>query len=607
MKYFLPFVWLGYTIAMQKIELLEKVFGFNTFRSFQEEAIDAVLDGKDLLMILPTGGGKSLCYQLPSLMMEGVTVVVSPLIALMQDQVRGLNENGIRAATINSDMSDEERQDVFQSLKEGDIKLLYVAPERISAPSFIPFLQSLKINFFVIDEAHCVSEWGHEFREDYRKLHILKEQFPHTPVAAFTATATPKVEVDIVAALRLQDPLKLRAGVFRDNLTIHTQKRVSNGRTQLLNFLQKHKGESGIVYTFTRKETEQLAHFLQSKHVSAKAYHARLPAEEKSQVMKEFMYDKIDIVVATIAFGMGIDKSNIRFVVHTSLPKTIENYYQEIGRAGRDGLESETLLLYTKADEIQKRELVQSVENDAYKTVLYEKLQAMYRFALSSVCKHRLLGVYFGDKGEDCGNRCDSCLRGPVQQVDITKEAQMLLSAIYRTGERFGQNHIIDILRGSQAQNILKFGHDKLSVFGIGEVRNKNEWGMIADRLFELEAIGLGEHRALKLYPKAVDILKERTKVEIDEDKLGNIKRIKVADDEMERDDTFEALRRLRLKIATEHELPAYMVFGDKTLHELAVKLPQNREEMLQVNGIGEVKYERYGEAFLELCRELAE
>ncbi len=346
---------------MKKYEVLESVFGYKKFRDFQEESIDALLAGKDVLTILPTGGGKSLCYQLPSLLMDGVSVVISPLIALMQDQVRGLSENGIEARTINSDMSEEARQEVFYALRDGKVKLLYVAPERMVLPSFINFLKTLNVNFFVVDEAHCVSEWGHEFRADYRQLYLLKENFPDIPVAAFTATATPKVAEDIQKALRLKNPAYSRGQVFRDNLFIHTQKRVSNGRAQLLQFLQKHKGECGIIYTFTRKETEELANFLQSKNIAARAYHARLDKDVKAEVFHDFLYDKLDIVVATIAFGMGIDKSNIRFVVHTSLPKTIENYYQEIGRAGRDGLESETLLLYTKGDEIQKRDLMNNV------------------------------------------------------------------------------------------------------------------------------------------------------------------------------------------------------------------------------------------------------
>ena len=589
---------------MEKYQVLESVFGYKAFRDFQEESINALLEGRDVLTILPTGGGKSLCYQLPSLMMDGVSVVISPLIALMQDQVRGLSENGIEAVTINSDMSEEERQEVFTKLREGRVKLLYVAPERMVLPSFITFLRSLKVNFFVVDEAHCVSEWGHEFRADYRELYLLKEHFPDIAVAAFTATATPKVAEDIQKALRLQNPYFSRGKVFRKNLFIHAQKRISNGRTQLLQFLQKHQGECGIVYTFTRKETEEVAKFLQSKNISARAYHARLEKEEKAEVFHDFLYDKLDIVVATIAFGMGIDKSNIRFVVHTSLPKTIENYYQEIGRAGRDGLESETLLLYTKADEIQKRELINNVTAE-YQEVLYEKLQKMYRFAMSGSCKHKLLATYFGDSGEVCEHLCDSCLKEPVSQKDISKEAQMFLSAIYRTGARFGMHHLIDVLRGSGAAKIMQFGHEKLSVYGIGKEHSKKVWEMIVDKLHELEAIGIGEHRGLIMTAVGVQILKGEKKVEIDEDKLI-IERYHKEEVEVEKDETFEALRSLRSKISSEANVPAYVVFSDKTLKDMAQKLPQSKEEMLEVHGIGEVKYERYGEAFLALCESLA-
>ena len=593
-------------LDMEKYKVLESVFGYKEFRSFQEESIDALLNGKDVLTILPTGGGKSLCYQLPALMMDGVSVVISPLIALMQDQVRGLSENGIEAVTINSDMTEMQRDEVFWKLRNGLVKLLYVAPERMVLPSFIEFLRTLKINFFVVDEAHCVSEWGHEFRADYRELYLLKENFPDTPIGAFTATATPIVAEDIQKALRLKEPYYSRGKVFRDNLFIKAEKRVGNGRAQLLQFLKQHKGECGIVYTFTRKETEEVAKFLQSKNISARAYHARLDKEVKASVFHDFLYDKLDIVVATIAFGMGIDKSNIRFVAHMSLPKTIENYYQEIGRAGRDGLESETLLLYTKADEIQKRELINNVTAE-YQEVLYEKLQKMYRFALSGSCKHKLLATYFGDSGEICEDKCASCVAEPIAQKDITKEARMFLSAIYRTGSRFGQLHLIDVLRGSSAAKVLQFEHEKLSVYGIGKEHSKEVWGMVIDRLHEIEALGVGEHRAIIMTDKGIEILKGGITVEIDEDKM-QAKEYKVIDDEMvEKDETFERFRSLRMKIATKADVPAYIVFSDKTLLDMAKRLPKNKEEMLEVNGIGEVKYKRYGEEFLELSQELAE
>lgn len=591
---------------MKKYEILEKVFGYSEFRIFQKEAVDAIVDGRDLLMILPTGGGKSLCYQLPSLLMNGVTVVVSPLIALMQDQVRGLSENGIEARTINSDMGGEDQSRVYRELKNNKVKLLYVAPERLSSFDFIEFLKSLDINFFVIDEAHCVSEWGHEFRADYRKLHLLKENFPAIAVTAFTATATPKVEIDIQSALKLNNPLSLRGSIFRSNLKVSSEKRVANGRNQLLNFLKLHKDESGIVYTFTRKETEQVAQFLQSKGISAKAYHARLDVSVKESVYHDFLHDKIDIVVATIAFGMGIDKSNIRFVVHTSLPKTIENFYQEIGRAGRDGLNSETLLLYTKGDEIQKRELMQSVDNSSYKNLLFDKLQKMYHFAISGSCKHKLLGLYFGDKIDECEDKCGSCLKEPIEQLNITKEAQMFLSAVYRLGQKFGQNYVIDVLRGSKAQKLLNFNHNRLSVYGVGEGRSKQEWGMIADRLFELEYIGIGEYRAIILSSRSKEVLTGGLEVSIDDDKIGNIAQVQIDEDDLEpRDELFESFRVLRRELAQKNDIPAYIVFSDKTLKDFTARLPQTKEQMLDVHGVGEVKYERYGKEFLELSREL--
>ena len=592
--------------VMRKYELLKEYFGYESFRPFQEESIDALLSGRDLLTVLPTGAGKSLCYQLPTLLGEGVTIVISPLIALMQDQVRSLKEFGINAATINSDMSEDERLDVFGRLRGGAVKLLYVAPERMILESFIDFLKSIKINFFVIDEAHCVSEWGHEFRSDYRELHILKKNFPDIPIAAFTATATPKVADDIAKSLNLNDPVMLRGNVFRDNLHVSCEARIENGRKQLLEFLQKHQNECGIIYTFTRKETDELARFLQSQNISAAGYHAGISKEEKERVYKDFLYDRLDIVVATIAFGMGIDKSNIRFVVHTSLPKTIESFYQEIGRAGRDGVDSQTLLLYSKSDEIQKRELILNGTDSRYQKVLEEKLAQMYRFATSSNCRHKLLGVYFGDSVKECENLCDNCQREPVNQCSITKEAQMFLSAVYRTGSKFGQNHLIDLLRGSQSEKIKKFGHDKLSVYGVGKDHSKQVWSQIVDKLYDIEAIQSGEHRSIQMTNLGISILKGKQEVSIDEDKLKQRKFEKLKDEKYEeKDEVFEAFKELRSRLAKEANVPAYIIFSDKTLMELARFLPQNKAQMLAIHGIGEVKFERYGEEFLDLCKKL--
>lgn len=587
-------------------ELLKTTFGHDDFRAFQKEAVDTILSKNDLITILPTGGGKSLCYQLPSLAMDGITIVISPLIALMQDQVMALKSNNIKAEMISSAQGAAEVQEIIQRALQNDMKLLYIAPERLSANGFIELLQKVNINFFVIDEAHCVSEWGHEFRADYRNLSKLKQIFPDISIAAFTATATKKVQEDIVNTLGLANPVQLRSKTLRDNITINVNKRIGNGRTHLVQFISDYKGSCGIVYAFSRKEVEAVAEFLKSSGFKAGAYHAGLSNEIRSKVYKDFLFERIDIVVATIAFGMGIDKSNIRFVAHTSMPKTMENYYQEIGRAGRDGLKAETLLLYTKADEIQRRMLIDDIPSDEYKELMYNKLSKMYSYSNTSECRHKRIAQYFDDDLDACENICDNCQKDDVEKIDISQESMKLLSAIYRCEQKFGLVHVIDVLRGSKAQKVLQFNHDKLSVYAIGNEKSRDEWNAIADRLFEIDAIEIGEYRAIKIKTLGLGILQKKVTVDIDAQKLHvDAKKSSKSVNKTINDDVFEKFRALRFEISQRHNVPAYIVFSDKTLFELSHKLPINRDEMLDVNGIGEVKYERYGEEFLKLCREL--
>lgn len=590
----------------KKQKILGEVFGHNSFRPFQEDAINSILHNKDLLTIIPTGAGKSLCYELPALIKEGICIVISPLIALMQDQVMALRANNIDAVMINSSLNLEQIDEVYEKISQGDVKFLYIAPERFSANGFLDFLKTIMIAFFVIDEAHCVSEWGHEFRADYRKLRLLKDNFPYIPIATFTATATLKVQSDIIANLGLNNPVVLRGKTNRTNLFIEVKNRVGNGKIQLLEFLKNKKQTTGIVYTYTRKETEQIALFLQEKGYSAKAYHAGLSSQIRENVYQEFINDKLNIVVATIAFGMGIDKSNIRFVVHTSMPKTMENFYQEIGRAGRDGLNSHTLLLYTKADQISKLAQIDANVSVEYRRVLEDKLQKMYQFCSSSLCRHKAIAQYFDDAIEVCKTMCDNCTKEKVEQLDITVEAQKFLSAVYRTNQSFGQNHIIDILRGSNNQKIFQFKHNELSVYGIGKEKNKNGWNAIVDRLFDCEAINIGEYRSIKITDYGLEILKGKHKVFIDSDKVGivDIKEEKEIIDKSY-SQFFEQFRTLRTQIASQEQIAPYMIFSDKVLVELSDKLPQKKEEMLNINGIGELKYEKYGELFLNLCIEL--
>ena len=593
---------------MDKFKILKDYFGHDSFRELQEEAVDAILSGQDLLMILPTGGGKSLCYQLPTMLMGGITVVISPLLALMHDQVVALKANGINAAMINSMLSIEEIKEVESELLNGKIKLLYIAPERLNSEYFLSFLQKLNINFFVIDEAHCVSEWGHEFREDYRKLNILKQYFANTPIAAFTATATKVVEQDIINNLALKNPKRLRGSLFRKNLIINAEYKVGDGKKQLLEFLKTHKGEAGIVYTLSRKSTESIASFLQKSGIVAKAYHAGLPTEVKNQTYSDFVSDKVEVVVATIAFGMGIDKSNIRFVVHFSLPKTIENYYQEMGRAGRDGEKSETLLLYSMQDIIQQKSFIEDLPNSDYKTHAFGKLDSMIKFSSSEVCRHQYIAKYFDDTIDECKKVCDNCLGVKMESIEITTEVLKILSAIYRVNQSFGIHYIVDILRGSKDKRVLENSHDKLSVYGIGENYTKAQWLSISDRALELGLVVIGDFKVYKITAKGFAFFKSKEKIEIRKDRLTirKVKPKKVLEESIDyNQDIFESLRELRREIATKESIPPYIVFSDKSLKDMSSKLPQNKEEMLEVHGVGEVKFKRYGEDFLKLLKGL--
>ena len=592
---------------MNKLETLEHYFGHSAFRPLQEEVVDAILDKQDVLMILPTGGGKSLCYQLPTLLMEGVTVVVSPLLALMHDQVVALHENAIPAAMLSSMQTLEESQEIEAQLRRGEIKLLYVAPERLTNAYFLNLLHQLPINFFVIDEAHCVSEWGHEFRENYRRLSLLKEQFATTPIAAFTATATHAVESDIASNLGLQKPKRVRGSLFRENLTIHARHRIKDGRAQLMEFLKLHRDESGIIYTLSRKSTEAVAHFLQTKGIEAKAYHAGLPTEEKNSTYADFVADRVQIVVATIAFGMGIDKSNIRFVVHMTMPKTLENFYQEIGRAGRDGVESETLLLFSAQDIVQQKSFIEDLPETPYKQHAFNKLDSMVRFANSENCRHQSVAAYFDDRIDGCGTKCDNCTAPASEKVDITTAARMLLSTIFRTEQNFGLHYVIDVLKGSKEQRVLQNGHDTLSVYGIGDEYSKNQWLTIGDKLLELGAVSIGEFKVYKLTEFGIEVIKGAHTIDLKKERLTvqkaeSKKKVTYFDDYDV--DIYDKLRDLRTQIASEKGIPPYIVFSDKTLKDLSNKQPQDKDAMLAVHGIGEVKFERYGKSFLEVLQD---
>ena len=590
-----------------KNQLLKDIFGHNSFRELQEDGVDSILNGRDLLMILPTGGGKSLVFQLPTMMMDGITIVISPLIALMQDQVAALKAQQIKAEMISSAQSYEEVDEIIQRAFRGDLKFLYLSPERLNNGNTINILHQLNINFFVIDEAHCISQWGHEFRDDYRSLGNLKSNFPQTTIAAFTATSTDNVTDDIMRELQMREPLLLKGKIFRKNIFISAQRRISNGQAQLKNFLARHTNESGIIYVSSRKKAEELSSFLNVSGYKSLPYHAGLPQHVREQNFKIFVNDKIDIMVATIAFGMGIDKSDIRFVVHMSLPKSQENYYQEIGRAGRDGEDSEVLLLFNAGDMVLHKRFLLDITNEEYKSHLETKIDQIYKYSTGEICFHKQLAEYFDDTLDECKDRCDNCLNSDDKRQDITKEAQMILSTVYKTDQGFGKNYIIDILRGSSEQKLLANGADKLSVYGIGLELSKKEWFVVVERLIELKIVTLGDFSVLKLTNAAIEVLKSLNTVDIKSSRLLiNVKEKKVKQDkEFEYDDElFEELRLKRSELAQDMGVPAYIIFTDKTLKHLANDKPTDKTTMLEVNGIGLKKYEQYGEEFLSIIND---
>lgn len=584
-------------------DTLRKVFGFHEFRPNQERVVRAILDKRDVLAIMPTGGGKSLCYQLPAVMMEGTCMVISPLIALMKDQVDGARANGIRAAFLNSSQNPDERDEVLQRLLSGKLDLLYLAPERFILSHFREILGQVQLSMAVIDEAHCISEWGHDFRPDYLSLSDLVTLFAGIPVAAFTATATTRVQQDILDKLALRNPLIVRASFDRPNL-LYDVRFKDNVEAQLLTLLKSNSGKAGIIYRTSRKSVSDTATMLQKKGIRALPYHAGLSDAERKGNQEAFIRDEAEVIVATIAFGMGIDKSNIRFVIHADLPKSIENYYQETGRAGRDGEPAQCTLLFALGDIPKVRFFIDSIIDETERERALGALSKVITFASTSVCRRRTLLDYFGESyPHDNCNSCDICL-GSREVVDATLEAQMLLSAIVRTEERFGAGHIVDIVTGSQNKKIIDFGHDRLKTWGVGKAHDKKYWRQLIDELLAQQVIQKAEglYPTLFLLPKASRILKREEQLNIVRI-LEKKKEQPPAKESAAPYETrlFELFRSLRKQIADEQGIPPYVVFSDRTLRDMAAHQPRSAEAMLTISGIGEVKLQRYGGQFLRL------
>lgn len=603
------------------LQTLKTYFGYDSFRPLQEEIIRHILDVNDALVLMPTGGGKSICYQLPALLREGTAVVVSPLISLMKDQVEALCANGISAGALNSSNDETENAALRRACTEGRLKLLYISPEKLLAEANY-LLRDMHISLFAIDEAHCISQWGHDFRPEYAQMGILHQQFPHVPIIALTATADKITREDIIGQLHLNHPRTFISSFDRPNLSLTVKRGYQQKEKSktILDFIARHPGESGIIYCMSRSKTESVAQMLQKQGIRTSVYHAGLSPSLRDKAQDDFINDRVQVVCATIAFGMGIDKSNVRWVIHYNLPKSIESFYQEIGRAGRDGLPSDTLLFYSLADLIL---LTKFATESGQQNINLEKLQRMQQYAESDICRRRILLSYFGEIADhDCGN-CDVC-KNPPERFDGTVIVQKALSAIVRTDQQIGTGVLVDILRGNMSPEVVGKGYQQLKTFAAGRDVPARDWHDYLLQMLQLGyfEIAYNENNHLKITSAGSDVLFGRAtarlvvirREEANETKRGRKRKETVPAQELplglpntENKALFEALRKLRKRLADEEALPAYIVLSDKVLHLLSTSRPTNLEEFGNISGIGEHKKKKYGKEFINLIRKYSD